>query len=72
MQVDDAVVQHHRHDRREREPADPHRDGERDQAGDGDPGRAQSGSSTISTQFGFVPTGWSPSLVNAPLAPSMA
>ncbi len=72
MQIDDAVVQHHRQDRREREPADAHRHGERDQAGDGDPDRAQSASSTISTQFGLVPTGWSPSLVNAPLVPSMA
>ena len=36
MQVDDAVVQHHRQDRREREAADAHRDGERDQPGGGD------------------------------------
>ena len=36
VQVDDAVVQHHRQDRREREAADAHRDGERDQPGDGD------------------------------------
>ena len=63
VQIDDTVVQHHRQDRREREPADAHRDGERDQAGDGDRCRAQSGSSTISTQFGLVPTGWSPSSV---------
>ena len=72
VEIDDAVVQHHRQDRREREAADPHRDRERDQPGDSDARRAQRGRSTISTQFGLVPIGWSPSFDSAPLAPSMA
>ena len=54
-EVDDAVVQHHRQDRREGEAADAHRHAERDQAGDGEPERAQAGRSMISTQFGFAP-----------------
>jgi hypothetical protein len=41
LQVDDAVVQHHRHDRREGEAADAHRHGEGGEAGEGDAQRRQ-------------------------------
>ena len=73
LQVDDAVVQHHRHDRREGEAADAHRDGERDEAGEGDAQRGQRVErSTISTQFGLRPTGCSPSFSSAPRSLSIA
>ncbi len=81
VQVDDAVVQHHRQQRRESEAADSHRDGERHhpRGGDGEGARSSVGrrgrqrfSSTISTQFGLRPTSWLAISASLPLASSIA